>query len=144
MSVFFGRRYSFCFPLVGNIRNGAVLQIFPSELMEFIQFANDEIGRSPIGRKAIHRHADRRLRGKQRFAEDKTAVEFFGQNLKNHAGERRAFLQFPKMRGTAAIEFVVAMVVRPDSMARRLQNVAVKNVETKAQQDIQLLGTNVL
>src|SRR5579863_10285292 len=48
------------------------------------------------------------------------------------------------MRGTPAVEFVVSMVIGPHSVTGGFQNVAVKNVETESNQDVQILRSNFL
>ena len=131
-------------PLVGSSGDRVLLHVFPTKVVKLIELSNHEVGRSPIWRIAIGRHTDRRLCRKQRLAENQSAVQLFGQHLKDHSGERRPFVQLPEMRWAAPIKVVVAVVVRPDSVACRLQNVAMENVEAKPDQDIEIFRPHLL
>jgi hypothetical protein len=50
----------------------------------------------------------------------------------------------PKVCGAAAIVGVVSMMVRPNAMMRDDQDLTAENIETEAQNDVELLATNDL
>jgi hypothetical protein len=79
-----------------------------------------------------------RIREIPAFGQHLAAIQLFGQHLQHYARERVALDHFPEMRRPAAVAVVVAVVERPDAVARRLQNVSSQDVEAEAQQHVQI------
>src|SRR5258706_2286763 len=48
------------------------------------------------------------------------------------------------MRRAAAVELIVSVVIRPDTVAGSFQNVAVENIEAESNENIEILGANFL
>jgi len=55
-----------------------------------------------------------------------------------------ALVDFPKVCGAAAVVGVVSMMVRPDAIARDVEDLTAQNIEPEAQNDVELLLANDL
>src|ERR1035437_6507924 len=53
-------------------------------------------------------------------------------------------MEFPEMGRAAPVELIVSVVIRPDTVTGRFQNVAIEDIESESNQDIEILGPNFL
>ena len=114
----------------------------PPVVVKLPELLQNHVHRSPIGLHTIPLERETGRRGEVSLGEHPPCIQFVCQHLQDHTGQRIAFDHFPEMRRSAAILIVVSMMKRPDAESRRVQNLTSQDIESEANDHIQIPGAD--